>query len=724
MLRSRARERSWSPGIGVGVALAALAAGHAAAADPPRTYLALCEDEDPACLEALDALDAALEARDADRAARVADELLGFAALDGSADLLVRTGPDRYMGLRAHVLARAGALPPPAAAALREVQDDGHGRVVADGEALPPAATLARFPASAAGRDAALALLARAFERGDLPVCRRLLALLERFHPDRRDAAELAQRALVAAFGGELMAARGALDELAAAGVDPAVAERLEEAVPALLRARAGRERAGFQKAPPASSDLEHVATVGLEPAGEVDDQLASRCYPAAIDERVLVSDGSVLHAFDLDGERAGRLPLGAELPTTPPPTRTLFQARIRTWRGAGGEPVAFTPLVLERWMAGGRAGAPTGGEEARGDPALAGRYYSLVALDPRDARVRWWDGDPGPRAEADDGASPVGAPAGWGRAGPELLATLRGGHVLDCAVDAARVYVALTHKADEPTVHVFAYARTGGSQPLVLTPAWERATYLFAVERPGGGSTSDDDPVHPEVAAALSLDGEGRLFCATSAGVTACVEVRSGRLQWLQRTVPPRRTPRVEPRRLGPGRDDEEGPEPVHPPEPVRSLPTPAGRLAYFFAADELVAVRAADGAWVWSQPREEATRLLTTGKVLLRYGGKALSSHDPDSGRVTGVLPRLADRRGCLGEAARVGDCLLVPIDDRRRGPAVARVDLVAGGVGLRRRGTWSLVGQVGPVNLAPTPGGVVAASAWRVNFLRWSE
>lgn len=650
-------------------ALAALAlaaaAGLAAAADEPRrTYLRRCQDQDGPAPRLLEDLDAALErGATPGEQAYLLDRLLEEAAAPAARGLVVELEPERYAGLRAHVLARCDDLPRATVDALRAAQT----RAAAGAaRALDAAALLRRFPYAAAGLEAARALLSRALAAGDVALARAHLAAIERLHPDEVGPQERAAAALMAALA------------------------------PPTRRAGAAPVKVG-------SGPLLTRWSVSLGQKGDpsTDGCLVHPAYlPAPGGDRVVASTGARVVVVDADrGEVVGRVPLALEAASLPPDPSTGFAARV-----AGGGGLALTPLVLERWLAPARAGD------------LAGRYYSLVTVDLAQGRLQWWDGDPGPRADAADRGQGA-APPGLTDLDPALATALRDAHVVACAADAARVYVALLPRASEPELSLFAYERAGGAgQPLVLRPAWAAPVPLFAAERPARVSP-EDEPVAPELAACLELDGAGRLLVTTDAGVAACLDVGAGAVQWVVRPEPAPGVRRA--RQFG-----RLTTTPPVPPQPAWLVDGPDGPRAVLVAGDLVLCARLRDGTTAWSLPRGRAGRVLVTdtGHVVI-YGERELIVSDAVSGalRHRGA----AASEPVCGEAVAVGDVLLLPVRDGA-GAKLRRIDLQTEGRAVRAllSGLTALPEHVPPINLAITPRGLLVASGRTLTLHGWER
>ncbi|MBX3472313.1 MAG: PQQ-binding-like beta-propeller repeat protein, partial [Planctomycetes bacterium] len=439
---------------------------------------------------------------------------------------------------------------------------------------------------------------------------------------------------------------------------------------------------------------------------GQVEDPPTDAClvHPrlvtAAGGDRVVASTGARVVVVDADtGEVRGRIPHLPEATSSLPPAGGRFAARVAAW----GD-VAFTPLVLERWLAPARA--------VRGAD-LAGRHYGLVAVDAGAARLLWWDGDPGPRPRLDQ--EPQGEPPGLGGAPARLLDDLRRGHVVAVATDARRVYVVLLAKADEPGLEVFAYERAGGrEQPLVLRPAWAAPAPLFAAERPRQISP-EDDPVGPELAAALTLDGAGRLLVTTDVGVVACLEAATGEVLWLVRPEPDRAAarPRGFVRRgLAPPPSDPA-------PTPAEVIGGPDGPRALVVAGERVLCLRLADGAAAWALPRGRGGRVVAVGDAhAVVYSDDELVSVDAATGAVGQRSPTAEP---ACGEAVVAGRWLALPV---REGQAARLRLLELTPDGLRRAALVPLPDHTTPFNIALTARGLLVASGRRVSLLAWER
>lgn len=652
----------------VALALAAAASTALAADEPRRTYLRRCQDQDgpaPRLLEDLD--DALARGGAAGEVAYLLDRLLEEAAAPAARGVVVEVTPERFVGLRAHVLARCAALPAATLDALRQVQTRAAAGLARSADA---SAVLLRYPYSDAGAEAARLLAARAIASGDLAAARAFVAALERLHPDRPAPPE-----------------RAALQVLAEA---------------------AARAAPSIDAPPPGPPAPRWTASLG-----QVDDPALEAClvHPTyartAAGERVVASNGARVVFIDpADGAVVGRVPLAPDAGGQPPDPLTRFAARV-----AVCDDVAFTPLVLERWLA-----------PARGEPAgdFAGRFYSLVALDAERARLLWWDGDRGPRAGAADGdptrPRPPVPPPGLLDAPPALVTALAAAHVLAVAADGARVYVALLPKDHEPELSLYAYERAGGAgQPLVLRPAWAAPVPLLAAERPARVSP-DDEPVAPELAAALALDGAGRLVVTTDVGVAACVDAATGDVRWLVRPEPELPDRRARMRQFGRAR----AVVALAPPGPAHFVEHRDGRRAVVIAGDDVLCVRLDDGVPAWSAARGRADRVLVASDHVVAYGGQELLIVDAATG-----APRhrgIAEETVC-GEGAAVGRTLLLPVRDGA-GAKLRRIDLQVDGdqVTPRRSALLALTDHAPPINLGLSPRGLLVASGRTISLHAW--
>lgn len=666
-----------------------------------------CEDQDGPAARLVDDLDRAL-ARKAPPAevAYALDRLLEEGCSPATRGWVVEVAPDRFLGLRAFALERCRDLPAATIDALRELQ----GRLSANAARLStPLDVARRFPFSPAGAAALRALLSRGLAAGDLGALRAHLEELERLHPREAGATERAAAAVARAVDGDAAGAARALDRLrdlppADDALRAALVARTEALVAAVTSGRAAPGRFGPEGVAPvarwtASLDQPEdpsTETCGVHPVVLTTAE-GERCVVASTGARLVVVDAAT-------GEVRGRLPLALEATSRAPEPTSRFAARVAVWGG-----LAVTPLVLERWLAPARA---ADGARA-GD--FAGRFYSLVACDST-ARLLWWDGDAGPRVPPAE-REPQGAPPGVDDAPLPLVEALRRGHVLAVASDAQRVYVALLGKSNEPELALFAYERAGGSgQALVLQPAWSAPVPLFAAERPAHVSP-DDEAVAPELAAALVVDGAGRLLVTTDVGLAACVDAASGELRWLVRPEP---SPQAGGNRAfrRPGGGVLAGPAP----EPARLLVGPDGPAAVFVVGDRVLCARLADGSALWHNARGRTSRVLVTeSKLVVAYGEQELAVFDASTGALRN---RSSDDRAC-GEGVTAGAAILLPV---REGAAVRlrRIDLQHQGVAvvLRRGPAIGLPDHVAPANLSLTPAGVLVGSGRGVSLLSWER
>ncbi len=660
-----------SPGRRAPLALVALLvlAPRASAApgdEPRRTYLRRAQDQDGPVPRLLEDLEAALRRDAPGEAAYLLDRLLEEAAAPDARGVVVERAAGSFMGLRAHVLERCADLPRPVIDALRGLQTR-----AAEGAArsAPPEAILLRYPLATRAADACRTLAARAIAAGDLA------------------------------------AARARLDELAVVcpPEQPEQPGAPERAALALLAAAAERATPTLADLPPGPPEVRWSAAIGPG-----DDPAPAVClvHPAyarsAGGERVVASSGARVVVLDAaDGAVVGRFPAVLEAATRPPDAFTRFAARVGARHG-----LAFTPLVLERWL------TPARGE---GATDFAGRFYSLVALDLDRGRLLWWDGDPGPRARG----APTAATPGLAAASPSLVDAVRTAHVVGVAADGARVYVALLPKDDEPELSLFAYERAGGAtQPLVLRPAWSAPVRLFAAERPARVSP-DDEPVAPELAAALTVDGAGGLLVTTDAGVAACLDVGTGDVRWLVRPEPAPLAPRTRLREFGRARR-----LPDAPPEPARLVDgDDQGPRVALLAGDQLMCLRLRDGAVAWSVPRGRAERALVTGTGhVVAYGQGELLIVDAATGARRHAAP--AEENVC-GEGVAVGRTLLLPVRDGAAAK-LRRIDLQVDGAAVtpRRSALASLPDHAPPLNLALSPHGMLAASGRTLTLHAWER
>ncbi|MCA8920458.1 MAG: hypothetical protein KDD82_01545, partial [Planctomycetes bacterium] len=430
----------------------------------------------------------------------------------------------------------------------------------------------------------------------------------------------------------------------------------------------------------------------------------SSPSVPLLAPQRVLVSTGSAVLRYSRTGTLLSQFPQRLDGAAPPPAESTRLRAELTP---LGDE--VFAPLALERWLAPAREPSPG----AQADPALGGYFYSLVGLERETLRVGWWDGDPGPRA-----APPPLAPE------PRLDAVLRAGHVIACASDGFRVYVACLSKGTELGLFVFAYrpvSRIG--QDLALEPAWSAPVRVVQVEYGG----AEDLAVRPEVAARLSLDGCGRLVCTTDVGIVACLSTVSGDLEWLHERFA--QGNETEFRRWGPRQQ----PPPPPPPAAALTVPDPErpelGPLAVAFAGPELLGVRLRTGEVLWSRPRQTLEHLLPgEGTEFLAYGGSQALGLSGRSGESTHPQrrPLSIGRFEFCGLGVEVAGGYLVPVRLAQRAGGVG-----GGNVSLHRL-AWRRLPQGGrsilfdgshrlplnePANLAIDADHVVALGATRM-------
>lgn len=699
---------------------AACAAAAAAAADPPRTYLRVAQDQEGPTARLVAQLEAAKPDKP-DELAYLLDRLLEEGCGPAAAGWLVHetkdeSGRERYRGLREHAVVRALAAPAPALAALRGLQERAAER--ASTTTRGARELLRRWPFSPQGAAAARRLLARAVADADAAGARAAIEALDQLHPGAEPGpGEPAARAMALALGGDPAGALKAAEALKAAG-DAAGAGRVA-AVAELVRSRQARPRA-----PDASERLvEQWASAvadGDPPEGEPAPAVA--LVPTADGPRIVCSNGALLRIWSASGERLARLPHLAAATTRPPDASARFLPRLASWEGT-----LYAPLALERWLAPGRT-AP-GSAEA----AFAGRFYSLLAVDPREGRVAWWDGDAGPRGPTGGGPAggvEGGAPPGLSGTTPGVASALRRSHVVACAADGARVYVAAVIKGAEPELALFAWTREAGrDQALVLTPAWPAPVSLFSVER-AGQMSADDEAVVPEVAAALALDGAGRVVLTTDAGIVAAVDAASGDVLWLHRPV-----------RAGGGgmrgRNrgfQERGPGTV-PPGPARFIAGPRGPCAVAVAGNEVVAIDLARGDLAWASPcSSEARLLVAAGHVVIYSAAPMAGSNQPvpalviegRTGKLRAQAPVFAGGPPC-GEGLALGTTLLIPTRDPRGAGwlTIRRLDLEPDTGALRIAPPLAPLANLrGEAQLAATPDGLVVATARRVACFAWKR
>lgn len=691
------------------------------AAAQQRTYLRLAEERADEGAGLLRDLEAQEKGGDHERAARTLDRLLELSMDPDLASCLVEVGPNRWEGLRAAALRRAAKLPPAALTALGKVQDP----LATSLRNAPAELLVRRYPWSRDGATAAFELIGRAIETGAAGRARALRRGLLEAHPELAGGARMAtHEALLAIAAGDAARVGSAIAALEAAPAGAGKAElieRLRAAQVALAPPRAPR----LAPAPPPGATLVQKATALLTDRPEEAPPGFAPAIPVEAGGRILVSTGSMLLVLSAEGKPVARVPALSEWPATPPPERTRFAARVWT----SGE-LAATPLVLERWPVPARA---EGGPPGASDASFAGSFYSLLLVDPASGRLLWWDGDQGPGAPPGEGQAARPPP---GYVGPDaahapgrgLLERLRQGHVIAVTGDADRIYAALLFQGDELELGVFAWERDAAPQalpapaasgpaappPLVLRPAWSAVTHLFTAERQseGGGA---DTAVHPEVAAALALDAEGRLVITTDVGPAACVDAHSGDLVWLHDAPPQRATPAGGPRRGG----FMPAPPPTpQPPQPAVALP---GDLLGFVQGAQVVAVDPG-GTPAWSVTTGEPPRFLVQGERVVAYAGNRVVLLAGRTGQVLFESTLGGDR--IAGEAVPSGDGVLIPVVLNGIQPFVRRVEIRQGGAGgyLVVGKTWAVPHHKGPVNLALVGDQLVAASSRRVSLLAW--
>jgi hypothetical protein len=154
---------------------------------------------------------------------------------------------------------------------------------------------------------------------------------------------------------------------------------------------------------------------------------------------------------------------------------------------------------------------------------------------------------------------------------------------------------------------------------------------------------------------------------------------------------------------------------------------------MALFFTGDALVAARTTDGTELWrrvvrdgpagrSWLRRRACRLSTVPNGVVAYGG-VLEVLGADGS----LRRRMSLERPIVGEGLLIGDQLIAPVvvTNRTKQQTIVLRNFSVGRQ-ARAKGTLNFVLSTvrEPVNLAPIPGGLVAASRSRVVFLRWVE
>jgi outer membrane protein assembly factor BamB len=606
--------------------LVGAALGGVARADGTRElFMAELAKESPSTLRRLREFDAQL-ASDASAAEPALFALLGEAAQPKRGNALVWTERGekirRAVSLRQALLRRLADLKPAARAALAKAQGARAAGALAS-QAPPDDRTLcALYPLAPVAAEALRRLWARGLEAAD----RAGLGELSRFR--RAVQPDLELRPLAPA------PSRKAL-------VDP-------------------------------GGKLVHTFGRVLEPGGRLGPY--SPCDPLEVGGRVVVADGSRVHFFDLEGAPRGALPLVAKAASKGPDPSAVFMARPAAW----GDTV-FVPLLLNGPLAPGR-------HSLRRDDSFAGRYYSLLAVNPARGRLLWWDGD--------SGASGSGPPGFEGR--PQLARWLRRAHVLSCVAGPRRVYVVFSVPGRDSELWVMAFVRGAGRQALELRPAWERPTYLFAAQRRQGDAT--DPLIAPELSAVMTLHAQG-LLVSTDAGVVMNLGPRSGTIRWLARCQPGNMR---------------------------QALPaTPLlvrEKVVHYLIDGVLHQLEAASGKRRWSGRVGAASRLLAGPAWVMAYGRERAYGLDSDGQTVFQRSLHTPDRYRCVGRIVRLGRRLLVPLHKRGPGGRLAVLQLQDGDRHWLTVQDVQLPKVQSAFNLSLTSKGVVAATARRVEFFTW--
>jgi len=546
------------------------------------TYLPLLEDLAPEALSLLEDLDGdgSVEQRMA-----ALDALCRFASDREVGNALVLEPSGVMRGLRSLLRGRVRDLSPEERGVFVDYQE----QLTTALEQQGSEALLRRSPASEAAGRAWRARLESALEAGDIAGAAWWLE---------------AARGWGHAGEGPAGALCDAWTDASARGELAQIGSRVAPAWAPLAAAWAQRpERVALPRREP-----QLLANVRL-PGSNWEDRSPS--VPLLTPRRVIVSTGSAVLRYSRNGTLLSQFPQRLDGAAPPPDDSTGLLANLTRF---GGE--VFTPLALERWLAPAREPA----ESSEGDPALGGYFYGLVGLDVETLRVAWWDGDPGTR----EAATPLSPSA-------EVERLLRAGHVIACASDGARIYVAFLTKGTELSLYLFAYrpvTRIGAD--LCLEPAWPAPLRVAQVEHGG----TDDQAVRPEVAVRLTLDGCGRLVCATDVGIVACASAISGDMEWLhERFVEAKET---EFRRWGP----RQTPEPPPPPTQALVAPDPRrpelGPIAVALVGPELLGVRLRTGEVLWNRARDKQEYLLPgDGVEFLAYGFNEALALDAATGK-----------------------------------------------------------------------------------------
>ena len=587
---------------------------------------------------------------------------------------------ERRRSLRAALLAELQRLDPAARSALAQEQQAA-AELALRSQAPPDAlGLLRRFPLSQAGADGLRQLWGLACEAGDRQARVELTRWVRACHPDLQLPAPPApQPASSALQPGSSAPQPGSSAPQPGSSAESPAPDSSQPGSSGAGSSGAGSSGAGSSGAGSSGAgELTLLASHALEPGGRLGAPF-SPCQPRLVAGRVVVADGGRVHVFSPRGEPQGALPLLSKAASAGPDRSASYVGRIASANG-----VAFVPLLLPGPLAPAR-------DSLRRDDSFAGRYHSLVALDPLSCRALWWDGDPGPRGAG---------PPGFGER-PELIDPLRRAHALACAAGPRRVYLAYTQPGRDSSLSVMAFERRGGRQALELVPAWERPTYLFTAERQEGDAA--DLLIAPEISVALVLDPEAGLLLTSDVGVVAALSPWDGSVRWL----------------------DELTPGNMHQETPAQPAFLAEGGL-FALAEGQLYQLDPQAGVPRWSQPVGATTRLLAwPGAAVTAYGRRRAFGLDAEQGQTLfRRFIRSRDDFSCVGRIARRGHHLFVPRWRRGPGGRLEVVDVGAEGKGWRTIQTLEAPKIEGPFNVELLPEGLVAAAARRVAFFGWER
>jgi hypothetical protein len=233
-----------------------------------------------------------------------------------------------------------------------------------------------------------------------------------------------------------------------------------------------------------------------------------------------------------------------------------------------------------------------------------------------------------------------------------------------------------------ESQLRIIAYERRTGSGengPLVLVPAW--MTFLSLGSQPA--PTQAQNLIVPAANPRLALDPEGRLLVQTSDGVLACLDARTGGIDWVRRPSDDDTTRAARIREHGGFRATSDPPlvfagDGARPSVAVVTSPDDECWLgvscedgSILWRTDAWTGVRS--GGFTGGRP-EAARALALSATAFLGYGGQTFVAFDPASGaslvdpnRVR--LVRLNDNERPSGAGVLAGSSLLlVPVDTGR--------------------------------------------------------